>query len=48
MLQHKLNVKAVAAADPHPGLVQMVSVLSLNKIELKDMIQRRDGGKPGS
>ncbi len=27
-----------AAADPYPGLVQMVSVLALNKLELRDMI----------
>jgi len=38
MLQHKLNVKLSQRQIPYPGLVQMVSVLALNKIELKDMI----------
>ena len=30
--------ESLAAPDPYPGLVQMVSVLALNKLELKDMI----------
>jgi len=38
MLQHKLNVKLSQRQILTPGLVQMVSVLALNKIELKDMI----------
>src|SRR6266404_3002220 len=38
MLQHKLNVKLSQKQILTPGLVQMVSVLALNKIELKDMI----------
>src|SRR5437016_4732738 len=38
MLQHKLNLKVSQRQILTPGLVQMVSVLALNKIELKDMI----------
>ena len=38
MLQHKLNVKLSQRQILTPGLVQMVSVLALNKLELKDMI----------
>src|SRR5437763_330386 len=38
MLQNKLNVKLSQKQILTPGLVQMVSVLALNKIELKDMI----------
>ena len=38
LLQHKLNVKLSQRQILTPGLVQMVSVLALNKIELKDMI----------
>jgi RNA polymerase sigma-54 factor len=38
MLQHKLSVKLSQRQILTPGLVQMVSVLALNKIELKDMI----------
>jgi RNA polymerase sigma-54 factor len=38
MLQHNLNVKLSQRQILTPGLVQMVSVLALNKIELKDMI----------
>src|ERR1700740_1812084 len=38
MLQHKLNLKLSQRQILTPGLVQMVSVLALNKIELKDMI----------
>src|SRR5271155_1783569 len=37
-LQHKLNVKLSQRQILTPGLVQMVSVLALNKLELKDMI----------
>src|SRR6201982_77927 len=38
MLQHKRNVKLSQRQILTPGLVQMVSVLALNKLELKDMI----------
>ena len=38
MLQHKLSVKLSQLQILTPGLVQMVSVLALNKLELKDMI----------
>ena len=38
MLQHKLSVKLSQRQILTPGLVQMVSVLALNKLELKDMI----------
>ena len=39
LLQPKLNVKVSQRQVLTPGLVQMVSVLALNKLELKDMIQ---------
>src|ERR1700726_4295955 len=38
LLQHNLNVKLSQRQILTPGLVQMVSVLALNKLELKDMI----------
>src|ERR1700675_1542740 len=38
LLQHKLSLKVSQRQILTPGLVQMVSVLALNKIELKDMI----------
>jgi len=38
LLQHKLSVKLSQRQILTPGLVQMVSVLTLNKLELKDMI----------
>ena len=38
LLQPKLNLKVSQKQILTPGLVQMVSVLALNKIELKDMI----------
>jgi RNA polymerase sigma-54 factor len=38
LLQHKLSVKLAQRQILTPGLVQMVSVLALNKLELKDMI----------
>lgn len=38
LLQHKLSLKVSQKQILTPGLVQMVSVLALNKIELKDMI----------
>ena len=37
-LQHKLSVKLSQRQILTPGLVQMVSVLALNKLELRDMI----------
>ncbi len=38
LLQPKLNVKVSQRQVLTPGLVQMVSVLALNKLELKEMI----------
>jgi RNA polymerase sigma-54 factor len=38
LLQHKLSLKVSQKQILTPGLVQMVSVLALNKIELRDMI----------
>jgi RNA polymerase sigma-54 factor len=38
LLQHKLNLKVSQKQILTPGLVQMVSVLALNKLELKEMI----------
>ena len=38
LFQPKLHLKSFTATDPDPGLVQMVSVLALNKLELRDMI----------
>jgi RNA polymerase sigma-54 factor len=38
LLQHKLSVKLSQRQILTPGLVQLVSVLALNKLELKDMI----------
>src|SRR5215471_8999607 len=38
LLQHKLSVKLSQRQILTPGLVQMVSVLALNKLVLKDMI----------
>src|SRR6266481_852215 len=37
-LQHKLNLKVTQKQILTPGLVQMVSVLALNKLELREMI----------
>src|ERR1700757_4175091 len=37
-LQNRLNLKASQKQILTPGLVQMVSVLALNKLELKEMI----------
>ena len=47
-LQHKLNLKVSQRQILTPGLVQMVSVLALNKLELKDMINSGDGGESRS
>jgi RNA polymerase sigma-54 factor len=38
LLQHKLSLKVSQKQILTPGLVQMVSVLALNKVELADMI----------
>jgi RNA polymerase sigma-54 factor len=38
LLQHRLSVKLSQRQILTPGLVQMVSVLALNKLELQDMI----------
>src|SRR2546421_9803613 len=38
LLQPKLNVRLSQKQVLTPGLVQMVSVLALNKLELRDMI----------
>src|ERR1700739_3010459 len=38
LLQPKLNLKVAQAQVLTPGLMQMVSVLALNKLELKEMI----------
>ena len=38
MLQSRLNIKLTQRQALTPSLVQMVSVLALNKLELKDMI----------
>src|ERR1700720_4178591 len=38
LLQHKLNLRVSQKQILTPGLVQMVSVLTLNKLELKEMI----------
>ena len=38
LLQPKIELKVSQRQILTPGLVQMVSVLALNKLELKDMI----------
>jgi RNA polymerase sigma-54 factor len=38
LLQHRLNLKVSQRQILTPGLMQMVSVLALNKLELKEMI----------
>src|SRR3954453_1960610 len=38
LLQPRLHLKVTQRQILTPGLVQMVSVLALNKLELKDMI----------
>src|SRR5579875_3970026 len=38
LLQPKLNLKVAQRQVLTPGLMQMVSVLALNKLELKEMI----------
>ncbi len=45
-LQPKLNLKVSQRQILTPGLMQMVSVLALNKLELKDMIQAEIAENP--
>ncbi len=45
-LQPKLNLRVAQRQILTPGLMQMVSVLALNKIELKDMIQSEIAENP--
>ncbi len=45
-LQPKLNLRVAQRQILTPGLMQMVSVLALNKIELKDMIQTEIAENP--
>ena len=45
-LQPKLNLKVSQRQILTPGLMQMVSVLALNKLELKDMIQTEIAENP--
>ena len=46
MLQPKLNLRVSQRQVLTPGLVQMVSVLALNKLELKEMIQAEIAENP--
>jgi RNA polymerase sigma-54 factor len=46
LLQPKLNLKVSQRQILTPGLMQMVSVLALNKIELKEMIQSEIAENP--
>lgn len=46
LLQTKLNLKVTQRQILTPGLVQMVSVLALNKVELKDMINEEMVANP--
>jgi len=46
LLQPKLHLKVSQRQILTPGLVQMVSVLALNKLELKDMIKEEMGENP--
>ena len=45
-LQPKLNLRVAQRQILTPGLMQMVSVLALNKLELKDMIQTEIAENP--
>src|SRR5439155_11230452 len=47
LLQNKLNLKVSQRQVLTPGLVQMVSVLALNKLELKEMINTEMVENPG-
>jgi RNA polymerase sigma-54 factor len=46
LLQPKLSLKVAQRQILTPGLMQMVSVLALNKLELKDMIQAEIAENP--
>lgn len=46
LLQPKLNLKVAQRQILTPGLMQMVSVLALNKLELKEMIQAEIAENP--
>jgi RNA polymerase sigma-54 factor len=46
LLQPRLNVKLAQRQVLTPGLVQMVSVLALNRLELKEMISGELAGNP--
>ena len=48
LLQNKLNLRVSQKQILTPGLVQMVSVLALNKLELQRDDQHRNGGEPRS
>jgi len=43
----KLNLRVTQKQILTPGLVQMVSVLALNRLELREMINRRLIANPG-
>ncbi len=47
LLQPKLSLKVAQRQILTPGLMQMVSVLALNKLELKEMIQSEMAENPG-
>ena len=46
LLQPKLHLKVSQRQILTPGLVQMVSVLALNKLELRDMITAESSASP--
>ena len=46
LLQPKLSLKVAQRQILTPGLMQMVSVLALNKLELKEMIQAEIAENP--
>ena len=46
LLQPRLNLKVSQRQILTPGLMQMVSVLALNKLELKEMIQAEIAENP--
>jgi RNA polymerase sigma-54 factor len=46
MLQHKLSLKVSQRQILTPGLVQMVSVLALNRLELREMINQEIMANP--
>ena len=48
LLQPKLHLRLSQRQILTPGLVQMVSVLALNKLELRDMITAEMVENPGA